>query len=130
MTIRLLFIQADKKNGGKMEKRHRDGVFYTNGSEFWYNNGIIHRDDGPAVIRPDGHQAWYQNGKRHREDGPAVTYSNGYQEWYFNGNNIDIHLRDMRYFFPFWCEVISASREDYDRRIRSFLREDLFSLTV
>ena len=43
-------------------------VFHVN------NRGELHCEDGPAVIHPDGYQAWYQNGLRHRAEGPAVVY--------------------------------------------------------
>ena len=29
-----------------------------------YENGKLHRDDGPAVIDNDGYKAWYKNGVR------------------------------------------------------------------
>jgi hypothetical protein len=54
-------------------------------------NGILHREDGPAVEHPYAYKSWYINGKRHREDGPAVEYSNGDKEWYING---EIHRED------------------------------------
>src|ERR1039458_1340274 len=54
--------------------------------------GILHRLDGPAVIRgnglfsePDGDKEWWVEGKRHRTGGPAVEYENGDNEWYLNG---------------------------------------------
>lgn len=31
------------------------------------------------------YRCWYQNGKIHREDGPAVEYSNGDKEWWIRG---------------------------------------------
>ena len=54
-------------------------------TQHWYQNGLLHRLDGPAVIRADGTQHWYQNGQVHRLDGPAYIYSNGSQRWYQNG---------------------------------------------
>jgi len=33
----------------------------------------------------DGSKFWYLNGKLHREDGPAVERGNGYKEWYLDG---------------------------------------------
>jgi hypothetical protein len=36
----------------------------SNGSEIWFKNKKIHRDDGPAVVRPkDNYIAYYVNGK-------------------------------------------------------------------
>jgi hypothetical protein len=61
---------------------------YSDGSQYWYLSGDLHREDGPAVIFPDGSQAWFLNGKYHREDGPAVIYSNGNREWYLSGKVI------------------------------------------
>ena len=36
-------------------------------------------------IYSDGSQYWYLNGQLHREDGPAEIYSDGYQRWWVNG---------------------------------------------
>ena len=55
-----------------------------NGDKFWYLNGELHREDGPAIECPDGTKRWYLNGKLHREDGPAVEYPNGDKWWYLN----------------------------------------------
>jgi len=58
-----------------------------NGTKVWYNNGEIHRDgDKPAFITYDGTKIWYKNGKIHR-DGDKYAYinSDGYQAWYKNG---------------------------------------------
>jgi hypothetical protein len=64
---------------------------YPNGTQTWWLNGKIHREDGPAVIRPNGTQEWFINGKRHRKDGPAYIESNGIQVWYINDN---LHRED------------------------------------
>ena len=48
-------------------------------------NGLLHREDGPAVERPNGILEWFRNGAPHREDGPAVEYPNGSKEFYDNG---------------------------------------------
>lgn len=43
------------------------------GVEFWfYQFGKVHRDYGPAIIRADGSKQWFRDGKCHREDGPAI----------------------------------------------------------
>ena len=55
------------------------------GSEFWYKEGVIHRNgDVPAVTTKVG-KYWYKNGKYHRENGPAIVYNNGKKEYYLNG---------------------------------------------
>ena len=30
-----------------------------NGVTKWFKNGVLHREDGPAVQYPDGRQYWY-----------------------------------------------------------------------
>ncbi len=68
---------------------HRDNgpaIEHINGTNIWYKNGKLHRDDGrPAVESLDGTRKWYIEGKLHRQDGPAVEYSNGNRVWYQNG---------------------------------------------
>ncbi len=55
------------------------------GSKYWYINGKLHREDGPAAEWSDGTKEWWFNGKLHREDGPAAEWSDGTKEWWFNG---------------------------------------------
>ena len=61
---------------------------YDTGTQFWYFNGKLHREDGPAVIWYDGTQKWYKNGKLHREDGPAAIWGNGTTWWCLNGEQV------------------------------------------
>jgi hypothetical protein len=70
---------------------HReDGPAYINsdGTQIWYKDDKRHREDGPAIIYPDGSQMWYKDGNLHREDGPAVIRPNGTQYWYISSKNI------------------------------------------
>jgi hypothetical protein len=67
------------KNG-----KHTDSY----GTEYWYKDGKIHREDGPAYISKNGTKAWYKDGDLHREDGPAVIHPNGTQYWYLNDKHI------------------------------------------
>ena len=55
------------------------------GDRWWYLNGKLHRDDGPAADGASGFKSWWINGKRHREDGPAVEAADGSKEWWING---------------------------------------------
>ena len=65
-------------------KKIENGVTYY----YFYEDGPLHREDGPAVEGPHG-QDWYLNGELHRLDGPAVTREDGvfnsYFEWWVNG---------------------------------------------
>jgi hypothetical protein len=41
---------------------------YFNGTKWWYLNGELHREDGPAIERANGSKAWYLNGERVTEE--------------------------------------------------------------
>ena len=79
---------------GNKEWRNVDGVVHredgpaiewANGSKEWCLNGQRHREDGPAVELANGSKAWWLNDKLHREDGPAIEWANGTNEWWLNG---------------------------------------------
>ena len=56
-----------------------------NGNITYRKDGVLHRDDGPAVERGNGsQQEWMLYGKRHRNGGPAVTTDYGHEEWWSN----------------------------------------------
>jgi hypothetical protein len=38
------------------------------GTKFWYFEGDLHREDGPAIIWPDGNKRWYLDGIRFYEE--------------------------------------------------------------
>jgi len=41
------------------------------------------------IIDGDGTESWYKDGKLHREDGPARIYQNGARYYYLNGDYIE-----------------------------------------
>lgn len=43
---------------------------YQDGTQLWVKNGILHNENGPAVIRANGDRGWYLNGKLYRVAGP------------------------------------------------------------
>ena len=55
------------------------------GNKYWYLNGKLHREDGPAIELTNGNKYWYLNNELHREDGPACEHVNGTKFWYLNG---------------------------------------------
>jgi hypothetical protein len=59
-----------------------------NDDKYWYLNGELHRENGPAVEFSDGSKFWYFNGQYHREDGPAVEYANGVICWFYHGEDM------------------------------------------
>ena len=58
---------------------------FASGTKYWYLNGKLHREDGPATEHTNGSKKWFLNGKLHREDGPAVKDADGTKYWYRNG---------------------------------------------
>ena len=61
-----------------VEVNDQGTTIYRNGS------GQMHRIHGPAFISADGHKYWYQKGLRHRTDGPAVEWPGGIRVWFIN----------------------------------------------
>lgn len=85
-------ILSTKKDWESFDKRslHRQendlpAAQLTDGSKYWYQNGLRHREEQPAIILADGTEKWYQNGELHREDGPAITSPNGPSEFFIKG---------------------------------------------
>ena len=73
-------------------EKNKDGslkhgcVLGEHGSICWYKNGLLHREDGPAISWEDNHYAaWYQHGVFHRENAPAVIDEDGHEEWWVKG---------------------------------------------
>ena len=73
---------------GKLHRLDGPAVELANGDKFWYQNDQLHRLDGPAVDWANGDKFWFQNGLRHRLDGPAQEYANGDKFWYINGKKL------------------------------------------
>lgn len=60
---------------------------YDYGVQYWFKDGKIHREDGPAIVSANV-QHWCKDGKMHREDGPASVFSNGRHFFYINGEEM------------------------------------------
>jgi len=70
---------------------------YPDGNKYWYKEGKLHSEDGPAIIYPDGRKYWYKEGELHRLDGPAVEYPNGYKEWWIENREYAIYYLNLLY---------------------------------
>lgn len=75
----------------KVKRVDEDGI------QRWYQNGQLHREDGPAIIWANGDKHWYKNGKCHRKDGPAIIREDGSLEWYKNGKHQASYSPDTDY---------------------------------
>lgn len=41
----------------------RPAVILSDGTQCWYRLGVLHRDKGPAIIRPDGTEEYWYRGR-------------------------------------------------------------------
>jgi hypothetical protein len=70
---------------GMFHREDGPAIESVTGARRWLVNGALHREDGPAIDGPDGLRMWYRNNKKHREDGPAVEGADGTREWWVDG---------------------------------------------
>lgn len=96
---------TDFQKGDKARIRHREdgpAVIAYDGSQYWYQNNILTRKNGPAIVLPKarqydskpmhGYQAWFKNGVIHREVGkPSQLWATGDLDFYVNGK---LHRED------------------------------------
>ena len=73
------------------------------GDKLWYKNGLLHRENLPAVIR-SGHKQWYRNGKMHRVGLPALEDSSGYKEWWMDGEKHH-SVHPVGYYHPYGAKI-------------------------
>ena len=64
---------------------HSPAMILKDGTEIWWKNGYIDRDDGPAIVKPDGTQIWLKLGSVNRNGGPAIELPDGRKYWYTGG---------------------------------------------
>ncbi len=83
-AVRYLAL-CDIEQSEKEITQHKEYYAQDGGTKYWFHDGELHRDDGPAVELVNGTRRWYQNGQVHRLDGPAVEWDDGTKEWYQNG---------------------------------------------
>lgn len=70
--------------------------------KYWYKNGFLHRERGPAIIREDLYFAWYFHDMKHRNDGPAII----------NGNIKEYWWKNKQYSFDQWAKLATLSNEE------------------
>jgi hypothetical protein len=70
---------------GKLHRMNGPAVTYSDGTKIWYQKGMMHRLDGPAIIFANGDRKWYKWGKLHCENSPACSYISGENEWWIEG---------------------------------------------
>ncbi len=92
------YVQEEGRD--KVIHRETGGPAYigADGAQEWWFNGRIHRDEkvGPARILPDGTKMYYNNNILHRTSGPAVIYPNGGYEYWTRGKQGTVWTKDKK----------------------------------
>jgi hypothetical protein len=58
---------------------------YKDGTIEYYLNGILHCENGPAIIKSSGCMLWYRHGVLHRTNGPAIEPHEGVARYFLTG---------------------------------------------
>lgn len=87
---RLILMNLLRSEGAKDD-------FYVNFDE----NGLFHKEDGPAYINPDEMTLYVRHGKKHREDGPALEEVDGRFNWF----------KDDQRYKPSHEEILSYAKK-------------------
>lgn len=86
-TVEHIYLKDVKTTCHYMKYLHNTlepAVQKSNGDFFWYDHGVLHRENGPAVMH-NNTIMWYNKGVVHREDGPAIIRKDGKEEFWVNG---------------------------------------------
>jgi len=87
-TVRVGYDRTEWFQNGLRHRIDGPAIEYKNGNKSWYQNGDFHRTDGPAIEYANGDKSWFQNGQRHRIDGPAIEWKDGTVEYWEDGRLI------------------------------------------
>jgi hypothetical protein len=68
------------KTFADIPKNYTGIVVWPSGRKHWYLNGLVHREDGPAVVCPNGTKYWYLNGKEVNKQTAELYYMLKYKK--------------------------------------------------
>ena len=115
----------------KLPDKEKTGKFkFTDGTIIYYNNGRIHRSDGPA-FEGGCTTEWLINGVHHRLDGPAIEFSDGRKEFYIEGKRCtktEFNKKILKYNnFESWsCTNIRGEKKmNKDNGFMDMVKSDL-----
>ncbi len=102
---------------GCLHRLDGPAVEFANGDKEWFKNGKLHREDGPAVEFHNGDKFWLINGKFHRNNGPAIEWRDGEKHWYKNGkkHRLDGPAVEYHDFYTRWYlnDILYRTKEEY-----------------
>ncbi len=67
--------------GSEEYNKLTSGIVITSNSTYYFKNGKLHNENGPAVITKDGNEYWYINGLFDRKAAPAYITKTE-KRWY------------------------------------------------
>jgi len=70
---------------GAAEMENEKEIRWKNDWESPITIEFINNSPTQAIVRYGRTKFWYLDGQLHREDGPAVEHADGYKRWYLNG---------------------------------------------
>lgn len=73
---------------GKLHRVDGPALEFADGRKEYYKHGALHCETGPAVITATGVQQYFKQGVLHRLNGPAVIYPT-HEEWWVEGKKIE-----------------------------------------
>jgi hypothetical protein len=84
-----------------MNNKQPELIINKDRTKWWFLNGKLHREDGPAIEFIGGCKEWWINGKMHRVDGPAIE-SIHEKEWWLN---------DQPYSYEEWFQHLTPEQQ-------------------
>ena len=99
-TCCVIYPNGDKKwyEEGELHREDGPAIEYISGEKHWFKDYKPHRLDGPAIEHDSGYKVWFKEGRLHREDGPAIEHANGDKVYY---------LDDVRYSYNEWYAIVN-----------------------
>ena len=66
-------------------------LFPTGARQYFNQDGLLHNENGPAIIDEVGSKAWIINGHYHREDCPAIMFKSGKNLYFYKGKRVNVN---------------------------------------
>jgi hypothetical protein len=87
MKTKARFLSLQGKQVYDLDNKPKEGDYLNDeGTIFRFKSGFLHSDKLPAIECNDTHREYWNNGKIHREEGPAVVSEYGeWEEYWTNG---------------------------------------------
>lgn len=119
------WINGIKINESKVQEYlnniYKEGIYYMNTTDqYLYKNNVIHSEYGPAILKGDN-IFYYNNGLKHRYDGPAVIYKNNKElnEYWIYGNKYSgafsrkyyiYYLKRFQKYITRWKNIVNKNK--------------------